>query len=178
MPEARLTARQAQVVGLVARGNSNKEIAAALGITERAVKAHVSDLLAKFDVPNRAGLIATVMTSAGFGLAAESRPGRGAIALQAGLPSAEDELALYDLAPFMVSVTTGASHIYRFVNRISARVAGRPAGALVGKPVAVAYPDLAPGFREALDGVFRTGQPWAAARAPVRFTHDDGTYRD
>jgi len=49
-----LTKRQGDVVALVARGLANKQIAGELGISERAVKGHVSDLLRKFDTPNRA----------------------------------------------------------------------------------------------------------------------------
>ena len=40
----------------VLRGEGNKQIGAALGITEQAVKEHVSTLLDKFGVPNRAAL--------------------------------------------------------------------------------------------------------------------------
>lgn len=55
-----LTARQAEVVNLIAGGRSNREIAAQLGITEDGVKAHVSRLLEKYDAPNRAALVSRV----------------------------------------------------------------------------------------------------------------------
>jgi DNA-binding NarL/FixJ family response regulator len=46
----------------VIRGASNKEIAAALGISPHTVRDHVSCLLAKFDVPSRTRL-AVVLSS-------------------------------------------------------------------------------------------------------------------
>jgi DNA-binding CsgD family transcriptional regulator len=53
---ADLTPREMQVLTLVLGGLGNKQIAAELGVTEQAIKEHVSGLLAKFDVPNRAAL--------------------------------------------------------------------------------------------------------------------------
>jgi DNA-binding CsgD family transcriptional regulator len=51
-----LTAREVEVLTHVLRGRANKQIAASLGITEQAIKEHVSGLLGKFEVPNRAAL--------------------------------------------------------------------------------------------------------------------------
>src|ERR1700694_5428109 len=51
-----LTPRDVAVLARVLRGEGNKLIAAALGITEQAIKEHVSGLLGKFEVPNRAAL--------------------------------------------------------------------------------------------------------------------------
>ncbi len=48
-----LTERETDVLKLVAAGKSNKEIALALGITERTVKTHVSSIMAKLDVQSR-----------------------------------------------------------------------------------------------------------------------------
>ncbi len=52
----RITPRELEVLSRVLQGESNKRIAADLGITEQAIKEHVSTLLAKFHVPNRAAL--------------------------------------------------------------------------------------------------------------------------
>src|SRR5206468_4068973 len=82
-PDDAITARQAEIVGLVARGYTNKEIAAALGISESGVSAHVSRLLTRFQVANRAGLIGCVLGDAGFGLAPRDRPRPSRLALQA-----------------------------------------------------------------------------------------------
>jgi DNA-binding CsgD family transcriptional regulator len=53
-----LTTRQRQVLALISRGSSNREIAGELGITEQGVKSHVSRLLARHGVPNRTALVA------------------------------------------------------------------------------------------------------------------------
>lgn len=53
-----LTARQRQVLELVRRGHTNKEIADRLGIGEQAAKVQVSTLLRKFGAQNRAALAA------------------------------------------------------------------------------------------------------------------------
>jgi two-component system NarL family response regulator len=50
----RLTTREREVLRLVAAGKSNKEIASALGVTERTVKFHVTSILTKLVADNRA----------------------------------------------------------------------------------------------------------------------------
>jgi DNA-binding NarL/FixJ family response regulator len=52
-PREELTVREAEVVGLMAAGCSNREIADALGTAEGTVKNHVSSILAKFGVRDR-----------------------------------------------------------------------------------------------------------------------------
>ncbi|MBV9006183.1 MAG: response regulator transcription factor, partial [Solirubrobacterales bacterium] len=49
----RLTRREHEVLELIARGQSNKRIAFALGISEKTVKTHVGHVLAKLDVTDR-----------------------------------------------------------------------------------------------------------------------------
>ncbi len=174
--DVRLTPRQREVVQLVARGLANKQIASDLGISERAVKGHVSDLLQKFGVANRAGLIASIMTAQGIGLPRD-------VARPTPWPSLGDalapaDIAAYEAAPIMVAVTLGPRHRYAFVNEMSARVAGRASASLIGKTLREAYPDIDAGYESALDAVYATGVPWAASRSPARFPHDDGTYRD
>jgi len=55
-----LTPREAEVLALVARGYTNREIAAALVISVKTAGVHVSHILRKLDAPNRveAGAIA------------------------------------------------------------------------------------------------------------------------
>jgi NarL family two-component system response regulator LiaR len=52
-----LTARETDVLRRVALGLSNKDIAAALGVSEETVKTHVTHLLSKLQVENRAQAI-------------------------------------------------------------------------------------------------------------------------
>ena len=52
-PVEELTARELEVVRLMAGGYSNKEIAHALGTAEGTIKNHVSSILAKFGVRDR-----------------------------------------------------------------------------------------------------------------------------
>jgi DNA-binding NarL/FixJ family response regulator len=51
-----ISSRQRQVLGLLAVGSSNREIARELGLTERTVKAHVAELLRRIGAPNRIAL--------------------------------------------------------------------------------------------------------------------------
>jgi DNA-binding NarL/FixJ family response regulator len=48
-----LTERESEVLGLLARGLANKQIAVALGISEHTVKFHVSSIYSKLNVTNR-----------------------------------------------------------------------------------------------------------------------------
>ncbi|MDP6039711.1 MAG: response regulator transcription factor [Candidatus Latescibacteria bacterium] len=56
-PDA-LTARQKEVLQLLATGQLNKEIADHLNISERTVKFHVSEILAKLGAGNRTEAVA------------------------------------------------------------------------------------------------------------------------
>jgi two-component system, NarL family, response regulator len=57
----RLTRRELAVLRLLAAGNSNREIGAALGISDGTVKIHVTHLFAKLDVKSRTEAIATAL---------------------------------------------------------------------------------------------------------------------
>lgn len=54
LAEPEITPREREILTLVTRGNANKEIAAALGISEDTVKQHVSRILVKLKANDRA----------------------------------------------------------------------------------------------------------------------------
>ncbi len=66
-PAGGLTAREAEVLGLVAEGLSNKAVAARLGISEHTAKFHVNAILAKLGAESRA---AAIVKAARLGLVA------------------------------------------------------------------------------------------------------------
>ena len=62
-PPCGLTARELEVLRLVAAGQSNREIAGALFISERTVDRHVSNILAKLDVSSRSAATSWAFTN-------------------------------------------------------------------------------------------------------------------
>ena len=63
-----LTAREVEVLRHVALGLSNREIAAALSVTEETVKTHVTHILGKLEVDNRAQAIVQALKRGIVGL--------------------------------------------------------------------------------------------------------------
>jgi DNA-binding NarL/FixJ family response regulator len=53
-----LTPRQHEIVSLIARGATDKEIGAALGIATATAQKHVTNILQRLQVPNRAAAVA------------------------------------------------------------------------------------------------------------------------
>jgi DNA-binding NarL/FixJ family response regulator len=60
---APLTNRETQILGYIAGGNSNKQIAGILGISEQTIKNHVSAILRKLNANDRAHAVALAMRS-------------------------------------------------------------------------------------------------------------------
>jgi DNA-binding NarL/FixJ family response regulator len=56
---ARLSLREQEVLGLVAQGKTNAEIAATLVLSEHTVHRHVANILAKLGASSRAAAVAT-----------------------------------------------------------------------------------------------------------------------
>ncbi|RWA82623.1 alpha/beta fold hydrolase [Mesorhizobium sp.] len=65
MEPAALTARESEVVSLIADGKSNAAIAAELKLSEHTVKRHVANILLKLDLPSRAAAAAFSARHAG-----------------------------------------------------------------------------------------------------------------
>jgi DNA-binding NarL/FixJ family response regulator len=61
MPDSDLSAREQEVLRLLASGKSNKDIAFLLGITEATVKCHVSAILVRLDVSDRTEAVVTAL---------------------------------------------------------------------------------------------------------------------
>ena len=55
-----LTRRQQEIIKLIARGATDKEIAAILGIAQATAQKHVTNILQRLHVPNRAAAVAVI----------------------------------------------------------------------------------------------------------------------
>ena len=135
-----LTAREREVLALVLKGEPNKEIAARLGLAEQSAKEHVSELLRKFGVPNRAALAEAGSRLALVGESIE--------------PSWFPQL--FRGASVLIALTRGPEHRYVVANEAFVRAAGRE---VVGKTMREAFPELAKSpNHELADRVYRTGE--------------------
>ncbi len=86
-PSAKLTSRERQVMELIMKARSNREIALQLGIEERTVRAHLARLMRKAGVDNRIKLSMSMLgrsiaNNEQTSRATESAPGRGVLADQ------------------------------------------------------------------------------------------------
>lgn len=61
-PEAKITPRQAEVLKLVAKGFTNKEIAGLLNISPESVKEHIANILIRLDASSRSEAVAIAMS--------------------------------------------------------------------------------------------------------------------
>ena len=83
-------------------------------------------------------------------------------------------------APAMIAVLRGPEHVFAMANPRYERGSGRAAGALIGRPVRAAFPELAgQGLYELPDAAYRTGTPYAGTETPVRLDRaGDGALED
>jgi DNA-binding NarL/FixJ family response regulator len=61
IPNSELSPREREVLSLIVRGRSNREIASDLGITEATVKCHVSVILMRLNVSDRTQAVVTAL---------------------------------------------------------------------------------------------------------------------
>lgn len=147
----RLTDRQSEILGLISEGLENKEIGRRLGLTEQAVKEHVSALLRRLSVRNRAGLADAAATLRVVGSTEVSSEWMHLLFLHAPLPMA---------------LLEGPEHRFVAVNDAYRSAAG-PRD-LVGKTFRAAFPELdEAGIVRLLDESFATGEPRSAAAVPA-----------
>lgn len=70
-----LTPRERQILSLLADGQSNKQIARRLGISDHGVKRHIANMLAKLNCPNRTQAVSVATRAGWFATAPGSRHG-------------------------------------------------------------------------------------------------------
>lgn len=136
----RLTDKQSLVLELVAEGLENKEIAHRMGLSEQAVKEHVSALLHRLAVRNRAALaeIATELKIIGT---SDLDP--------------EWLSYIFKRSPVMTAIVRGPDHVFVAVNEAYAGASGA-LSPLVGRSFRDVFPA---GAVTVLDEVYATGKP-------------------
>lgn len=135
----RLTDRQALVLELVAEGLENKEIAHRMGLSEQAVKEHVSALLHRLAVRNRAAL-AEIATELRFVGTADLEP--------------EWLSYIFQRSPVMKAIVRGPDHVFVAVNEAYQEASGK--SEIIGRPFREVFPQ---GAVQILDDVYATGKP-------------------
>lgn len=148
-----MTDRQTAVLEFVADGLGNKEIAHALGISEQAVKEHVSTLLRRLETNNRAGLAEVAARLRIVGTADVSADWLGVLFLR---------------APLLIALLDGPEHRFVATNEAYREAAGPRE--LEGRAFRDAYPDLdEAGIVRLLDVAYRTGEPQSAPEVPAHW---------
>jgi PAS domain-containing protein len=151
----RLTDRQALVLELVAEGLENKEIAHRMGLSEQAVKEHVSALLQRLAVRNRAALaeIATEIKIAGT---MELEP--------------EWLSYIYQQSPVASAVVRGPEHTFVSANLAYRAAAG--ADDIIGRRIIDVFPTVSPASLAGLAEVIATGQTRVIHEQPGRWVRE------
>jgi len=135
----RLTDKQTLVLELVSEGLENKEIGHRMGLSEQAVKEHVSTLLHRLAVRNRAALaeIATELKIV-------------------GTTDLDPEWLnyIFKRSPVMTAIVRGPDHVFVAVNAAYADASGTTEG-LIGRSFRDVFPA---GAIKVLDEVYATGK--------------------
>jgi PAS domain-containing protein len=151
----RLTDKQTVVLELVAGGLENKEIGHRIGLSEQAVKEHVSALLRRLAVRNRAALaeVATELRIAGTML----------------IPT-EWLSYIYEQSPVASAVVRGPEHILVAANEAYRRAAG--ADDIVGRRLVDVFPTISADSLAGLAEVIATGRTKVIHELPGRWVRD------
>lgn len=152
----RLTDRQAAILELVSDGLGNKEIASLLGVSEQAIKEHVSTLMRLLEAPNRAAL----------GDAAATRRFLGSSDVDP-----QWLRYLFQESPVHVAIVAGPEH--RFVAVNTAYQAACGDREIVGRPYREVFPERAT-LAEELDRAYATGERFVGTEIPRRFVRERG----
>jgi len=146
------------VLELLSQGRENKEIARALGLAEQSVKDHVSVLLKKFGVPNRATLVE-----------AEARLDfTGSLEVDRNWAR-----QFFRHAAVQICVARGPELRYETVNdAFRAAVGDRP---VLGRTMREAFPELeGQGIFEKVERVYATGEPIIESEAARQWDRGAG----
>lgn len=154
----RLTPRQMEVLEGVLAGLESKEIAPLLGVSEQSIKEHISTLLQKFDVPNRAALAE----------AASRLDFTGSLDIERTWVR-----QFMREAQLQICVLRGPELRYATVNEAFRHaVADRP---VIGRTMREAFPELVgQGVFERVERVYATGEPSIVSEQPVRWDRGAG----
>jgi PAS domain-containing protein len=152
--DAPLTPRQKQVLAGVTRGLENKQIATQLGVSEQAVKEHVSLLLHRFGVPNRAGLAEAGTTLSITGSAAIE---------PAWLQY------LFSEAPVMIAMLRGPEHVVEVANAAFRRACADRE--IFGRRIRDVFPEISSEMLAAYDQVYERGEPMGRHEMAAKFLH-------
>lgn len=143
-PGVRLTPREGEVLALVVRGFANKRIAGELGIVEQSVKEHVSALLAKFGVSNRAALAVAVGTAL-------------QLTGELGIDRSWIPQLFMDAEP-QICILRGPDLRYEAANAAFRCATGHRE--VLGRTMREAFPELSgQGIYERVERVYATGEP-------------------
>ncbi|HEY8730849.1 MAG TPA: LuxR C-terminal-related transcriptional regulator [Candidatus Limnocylindria bacterium] len=152
-----LTPRQRQVLDLVAAGSSNKAIATQLGVSEQAVKQHVSKLLARFGVDSRTALAQSAL----------------AIRITGQRESDLPLEYLFDLAPVAMAMSSGPDHVFRAVNHAFTELFGDRDG-WVGHRLSELLTDPESSLLPLVNAAYRAGSAVQRVGLAVKWTGPDG----
>lgn len=152
----RLTDRQAAILELVSDGLSNKEIASLLGVSEQAIKEHVSTLMRLLEAPNRASL----------GDAAATRRFLGAADIDP-----QWLRYLFQESPVHVAIVAGPEHRFTAVNAAYQAACGDRE--IVGSTYREVFPERAQ-LADELDRVYASGERFVGTEIPRRFVREAG----